>query len=264
MTVHIDERAVVGKNVELGNGVKISPFAVIEDNVTIGSGTSIGPNAFIGANTTLGSDCRIFNGASVGSIAQDLKYRDEDASLIIGDRTQIREFCTINKGTAENNGVTKIGSDCAFLAYNHVAHDCEIGDFFVSSNHLGLAGHVTVGDHVTCGGLVGVHQFVKIGSYSFLGAKTYITMDVVPYSLVGSDGINSYLASHNKIGLERQGFTKEEVSSIKKAFRFLFRKGLSIDEAKAEIASDLDQNDKILDLISFVDSSERGLLRMKK
>jgi UDP-N-acetylglucosamine acyltransferase len=263
MSVEISEKAVVGKNVELGDGVKIAPFAVIEDNVKISNGTTIGANAYIGSNTSIGKDCRIFNGASVGTIAQDLKYRDEDASLTIGDRAIIREFVTINKGTSANNGITKIGNDCALLAYCHVAHDCEVGDFFVASNNLAMAGHTIVGRNVICGGNVSVHQFVKIGDYSFMGAYSYATMDVVPYSLVGMSDGNTFIAGHNKVGLQRNGFSEDDVSAIKKMHRLLFRSGLTLEEAKAKIAEELPQNDVSKRMLDFIDKSQRGLLRTR-
>ena len=263
MSVEISEKAVVGKNVELGNGVKIAPFAVIEDNVQIGEGTTIGASAFVGSNTKIGKNCRIFNGASVGTIAQDLKYRDEDASLEIGDRTIIREFCTLNKGTAANNGITKVGNDCALLAYCHVAHDCVVGDFFIASNNLAIAGHTTIGRNVICGGNVGIHQFTKIGDYSFIGAYSYITMDVVPYSLVGVSDGNAFIAGHNKVGLERNGFSAEDVSAIKKMYKIIFRKGLTLENAKSAIEAELPKNAVSERVLNFIEKSQRGLLRMR-
>ncbi len=264
MSISVDSRAVLGKNVELGEGVTVGPFAVIEDNVTIGSGTIIGANAYIGSNTTLGANCRVFNGASIGTIAQDLKYRDEDAFLTVGDRTQFREFCTINKGTSANNGLTKIGSDSAFLAYCHVGHDCEVGDHFVASNSLALAGHVIVGNHVTCGGFVSVHQFTQIGDHAFLGANTYITMDVVPFSLVSSDGDGAFIAMMNKVGLERRGYSAEDLSVIKKAYKVLFRQGLALAEATSFLSAEFPDSEIVNQLLKFIAGSKRGLTRMKK
>lgn len=264
MSVIVDERAVLGKNVELGDGVVVAPFAVIDDNVTIGAGTRIGSHAFIGSHTTIGEDCKIFNGASVGTIAQDLKYRDEDAFLEIGNRTQIREFCTVNKGTSANNGLTKVGDDCALLAYCHIGHDCEVGNHFVASNNLAMAGHVTTGDHVTCGGNVSVHQFTRFGDYSFIGANQYLTMDVVPYALVGGNGDGAYIASINKVGLERNGFSKEDQSVLKKVYRTLFRKGLSLSDAISTVLADYPENEHVKVLIDFIGKSERGITRMKK
>jgi UDP-N-acetylglucosamine acyltransferase len=263
MSVNISEKAIIGKNVELDDGVTVAAFAVIEDNVKIASGTTIGSFAYIGSNTAIGKNCRIFNGASVGTIAQDLKYRDESASLQIGDNAIIREFVTINKGTAANNGVTKIGNNCALLAYCHVAHDCEVGDFFVASNNLAMAGHTTVGRNVICGGNVSIHQFTTIGDYSFVGANTYITMDVVPYSLVGAANGDSFIAGHNKVGLERNEFSDEDVSEIKKMYKFLFRKGLSLEEAKASIIAEIPQNDISKRILDFLEKSQRGLLRTR-
>ncbi len=264
MSIIVDERAVIGKNVELGEGVTVAPFAVIDDNVTIGAGTSIGSHAFIGSHTTIGEECRIFNGASVGTIAQDLKYREEDAFLKIGNRTQIREFCTLNKGTSANNGLTIVGDDCALLAYCHIGHDCEVGNHFVASNNLAMAGHVITGDHVTCGGNVSVHQFTRIGDYSFLGANQYLTMDVVPYSLVGGNGDGAFIATINKVGLERNGFSKEQLSELKKAYRTIFRKGLALSEALTTISGDFPESDVVKSLVTFIEKSQRGITRMKK
>ena len=263
MSVQISEKAVIGKNLELGTGVQIAPFAVIEDNVQIADGAIIGSYAFIGSNTKIGKDCRIFNGASVGTVAQDLKYRDEAATLEIGDRTIIREFCTLNKGTSANNGITKIGSDCALLAYCHIAHDCEVGDFFVSSNGLAMAGHTTVGRNVICGGNVGIHQFTVIGDYSFIGAYAYVNMDIVPYSLVAIADGSTFIAGHNKVGLERNGFTNEDVSAIKKMYKLLFRSGLTLEDAKAKIVSQMSDDDIRKRMLEFLNKSQRGLLRTR-
>ena len=255
--------AILGKNVELGEGVTIAPYVVIEDNVTIGARTSVGASAFIGSNTTIGEECRIFNGASIGTIAQDLKFRDEECSLVIGNRTQFREFCTINKGTAENNGLTQIGDDCAFLAYGHVAHDCMVGNNVVASNNLALAGHVTVEDHVIFGGFASVHQFTRIGAHAFIGANTFAKMDIVPFSLVGHENGDGFIAGLNKIGLERRGFAKEDISAIKKAYKYLFRSNLNLDEAAALISTELGTAGRVGELLEFIGKSQRGLSRMR-
>ena len=259
----VHSTAIIGKNVTLGDTTVIGPYAVLEDNISVGSGTSIGAHAFIGSNTTIGDDCRIFNGASVGTIAQDLKFKNEECSLIIGNRTQLREFCTINKGTEANNGVTSIGDDCALLAYSHVAHDCVVGNNVVASNNLALAGHVTVEDHVIFGGFASVHQFSRIGAHAFIGANTFVTMDIVPYALVGHHEGNGYIAGINKVGLERRGFIKEDISAIKKAYRTLFRKKLNTHDATALIKGEYGSIDAIENLLTFIAKSERGLTRMK-
>ena len=263
MSAEVSEKAIVGKRAKLGSNVKIAPFAVIEDNAVIGDNTVIGSHAYIASNTTIGKDCRIFNGASVGTIAQDLKYRDEDASLFIGDRAIIREFVTINKGTAANNGVTRIGNDCALLAYCHVAHDCEIGDFFVASNNLAMAGHTTIGRNVICGGNVSIHQFTRIGDYSFIGANSYISMDIIPYSLVGTANGEPFIAGHNKVGLERNGFDAQDISKIKKMYKLLFFRGFSLTEAKERILSEVGQDAVSQRVLDFLEKSQRGLLRVR-
>lgn len=261
MAVDIDARAVIGKNVEFGANVSIAPYVFIEDNVFIGDNTTIGAGAYIGENTTIGRDCKISNNTTVGTIAQDLKYGGEEAFLIIGDRAIIREYCTINRGTVANDGYTRIGDDLALLAYGHVGHDSEIGNKFTASNGLAMAGHVKVGDNVICGGNVSIHQFTSIGSHSFIGANSYVTMDIVPYALVGNDGTSPFISSVNKIGLERRGFSKEELSNLKSAYKILFRSGLTLDEAKKSLNSNEELTKNIL---NFMEISKRGLLRVRK
>jgi UDP-N-acetylglucosamine acyltransferase len=263
MSVEISEKAIIGKNAEFGNNVKIAPFAIIEDNVVIDDYTTIGSHAYIGSHTKIGKNCRIFNGASVGTIAQDLKYRDEDAFLFIGDEVIIREFVTINKGTSANNGITKIGNNCALLAYCHVAHDCEVGDFFVASNNLAMAGHTTIGRNVICGGNVSIHQFTHIGDYSFIGANSYVSMDIVPYSLIGTADGETFVAGHNKVGLERNGFSADDISKIKKIYKLLFFRELSVSEAKKQILNEVGQNTISQRVLDFIEKSQRGLLRVR-
>ncbi|MGM0443094.1 MAG: acyl-ACP--UDP-N-acetylglucosamine O-acyltransferase [Fibrobacterota bacterium] len=264
MSVQIDERAVVDSTAQLGKDVTVGPFAVIEKNTVIGDSTEIGPGARIGANTTLGRECRVFNGASIGTIAQDLKYAGEEAFLEIGDRGIFREFVTVNRGTAANDGYTRIGNDAALLAYCHVGHDCEIGDNFISSNGLAMAGHVTVGDMVICGGNVSVHQFCRIGDHAFIGANKYLTMDAVPYALIAGNALEPAVYGLNRVGLKRRGFTKEDMQALKKAFRILFRSAKTVADALQEIRTDLAGNEHVSRLISFVEQSNRGLIRMNK
>ncbi|MGM0462151.1 MAG: acyl-ACP--UDP-N-acetylglucosamine O-acyltransferase [Fibrobacterota bacterium] len=264
MSSQIDTQAVVHPDSNLGKNVRIGPFAVIEENVYIGDNTVIDSHARIGSNTTIGTDCHIFNGASVGTIAQDLKYSGEESFLEIGDRTIIREFCTINKGTQANKGLTKIGNDCALLAYCHVGHDCLIGDKFISSNGLAVAGHVTIGDQVICGGNVSIHQFSRIGDHAFIGANKYITQDVVPFALIAGDTLTASLYGINSVGLKRRGFSSEDMSTIKKAYKILFRNGHTLEEAQNLLEKTWPGDEIIASLIQFVSKSNRGLLRFKK
>ncbi len=264
MSSNIHESVILGKNVNLGENVTIMPYAVLEDNIQIGDGCTIGAHAQIGSNTTIGSGSTIFNGASVGTIPQDLKYKGEETTLVIGKNAIIREFCTINRGTIEN-GTTKIGDDCAFLAYCHVGHDCEIGNNVVASNQLGMGGHVKVGDYVVFGAEVSIHQFCKIGSYSMLGARSLILKDVIPFSLCakGEAGVER-IVSINKVGLERRGFDETRRRLIKKAYKTLFRSNLTVKDAVEVLKKDYSDNNDILSLIDFVKNSDRGLYNMGK
>lgn len=264
MSSGIHSSAIIGENVTIGDGVVINAYAVLEDNITLEDNVSIGSHAYIGANTSIGEGTTIFNGASVGTIPQDLKYKGEETTLVIGKNCIIREFCTINRGTVEN-GSTVIGDNCALLAYCHVAHDCIIGNNVVISNSLSMAGHVKVGDNVVMGGGVGIHQFCKIGSYAMVGAKSVILKDVVPFSLCakGEAGVERVVGI-NKVGLERHGFDEKRRREIKKAFKALFRQNLPIKEAIAELRQEFSENEDVAFLIEFLESSERGLYNMGK
>ncbi len=259
----IHERAVVSEDAEIGDNVEIGPFAVVEDNVRIMEGTRIGANAYIGWGTTIGRGCDIFNGASVGTIPQDLKFNGEETTLTIGDNNVIREFCTLNRGT-KAAGETKIGSGCTLLAYCHIAHDCILGDNIVISNALAMAGHVQVGSNVTIGGNVSIHQFCRVGDNSFIGARSGVFKDVIPYALLGSQrDAEVRVAGINKVGLERLGFSSERRSMIKKAYRTLFREGLAVSEAVDLLLKEYKDNRDIKLLCDFISSSERGIYRMK-
>ena len=216
MASTIHPSAIIDKSAHIGDAVAIGPYTVIEGDVAIGDGTTIGPHVVIGQYTTIGRQCRIFNGASVGLIPQDMKFKGEKTTLRIGDRTTIREFCTLNRGTAAS-GETVIGNDCLLLAYCHVAHDCVLGDHAIISNNLGMAGHVEVGSYVTIGGVCAFHQFIRIGDYAMIGAFSYVSQDVVPFALTGSDPVR--VADVNKVKLERCGFSPERIQEIKRAFR---------------------------------------------
>jgi UDP-N-acetylglucosamine acyltransferase len=260
MAHSIHPTAIVHPATRLGENVTIGPYTVVEENVTIGDGTSVGPHAIIGEYTIIGRQCRIFHGASVGLIPQDMKFKGEKTVLRIGDRTTIREFCTLNRGTAAR-GETVIGNDCLLLAYCHVAHDCVIGDHVVISNNLAMAGHIEVGNHVTIGGVCAFHQFVRIGDYAMIGAFSYVSQDVVPFALVGSDPVR--VADVNKVKLERCGFSTERIQEIKRAFRTLFRGKLKLDEAILKLAGEFPGNQDVGRIIEFAEKSERGILRMK-
>jgi UDP-N-acetylglucosamine acyltransferase len=261
MATEIHPTAIVDPGAKLGANVSIGPYAIVEHDVAIGDNTSIGSHAIIGAYTILGKENRIFHGAAVGLIPQDLKFSGEKTTLRIGDRNIIREFCTINRGTVAR-GETVIGNDCALLAYCHVAHDCVIGDRLVVSNNLAMAGHVTVGNHVTIGGVCSFHQFTRIGDHVMVQATSYVTQDIIPFALTGTEPVR--VVDVNKIGLERRGFSAERIGNIKRAYRILFREHLRLEEALAKLDESYRGDADIAAIVSFIKGSERGILRMRE
>lgn len=259
MPTQIHPTAIIDPNASLGEGVAVGPYAVIEGDVVIGDATSVGPHAVIYSGARIGRECRIFQGAGLGQIPQDLKFRGEKTVLRIGDRTIVREFCTMNRGTAAR-GETVVGNDCAFLAYCHVGHDCVIGDGVIVSNNLAMAGHVEVGNNVTIGGVCAIHQFVRIGDCAMIQVQSYVTQDVVPYALVGSDPLR--ISGINKVKLERLGYSPERYQTIKRAYRTLFREGLNLKDAIARLNETYPGDADILLLTKFTEASSRGILRM--
>jgi len=260
MVTIIHPTALIDRSAEIGADVLIGPYTVIEGDVVIGNGTKVGPHVMIGEYTSIGRQCNIFNGASVGLIPQDMKFKGEKTCLRIGDRTTIREFCTLNRGTAAR-GETVIGNDCLLLAYCHVAHDCVLGDHVIASNNLGMAGHVEVGSHATIGGMCAIHQFTRIGDYAMIGAFSYVSQDVVPFALTGSDPVR--VVDVNKVKLERCSFSPERIQEIKRAFRVLFRGKLKLEESIGTLAEEFPGNEDVKRIIDFVKNSPRGILRMK-
>jgi len=259
MTTGIHPTAIIEPGVTIGKDVVIGPFTVIEDDVTIGDNCEIGSHVAIAEGTRIGSGCRIFKGAAIGFIPQDKKYSDEKTYTIIGNNTLIREFVTINRGSAAN-GETRIGSDCWIMAYCHIAHDCVIGNNVTISNALGMAGHVTVGNHVTIGGICAFHQFTHIGDYAFIQASSYITQDVLPFALTGADPLR--IADINKIGLERKGFSEERRRIIRRAYKTLFREDRTLEDAINHLMVSYPGNEDIQTIITFINCSTRGLMRM--
>jgi UDP-N-acetylglucosamine acyltransferase len=209
--------------------------------------------------TTLGGGNRVFQFASVGAVPQDLKYAGEDTELVLGDGNLVREFVTLNIGTAGGGGVTRIGNKNLFMAYTHVGHDCQIGDGSVFANCATLAGHVTVDDHVHFGGLAAVHQFTRIGRFAFVSGGAMVAMDVPPYCTVQGD--RAELAGLNTVGLTRGGYTEEQLRRIKDAYRILFRSKLGLNEAIATLKAEYGGHPEIDVMLEFVTSSQRGLTR---
>ena len=259
MPVTIHPSAIVHAKAGIGVNVGIGPYAIIEEDVVIGDGCEIGPYAMIASGTRLGKQCRVFNGASLGTIPQDLKFGEEKTILKIGDHTTIREFCTLNRGT-KATGETVLGSHCLLMAYCHVAHDCRIGDYFIAANSVNLAGHVTIGNHVNSGGIAAVVQFRTVGDHSFIGAFSLIVKDVVPFAKVAAAPMR--IVGVNKVGLERSGFDENRRRQISRAYKVLFRSGLTCQDAVARLAREFPGNPDVESIIAFARKSSYGLLRM--
>ena len=257
MNNNIHPTAIVDSGAVIGEDVTIGPYAVIEDNVVIGSGTVIYGGAYIAYGCRIGKDVKIFPNTVIGTVPQDLKFGGEETTLEIGDRTVIREFATLNRGTAAR-GKTLIGSDCLLMSYSHVAHDCILGNNSILANSATLAGHVTVEDWVIIGGLVPVHQFVKIGCHVMIGGGWRVPKDVPPYVIAAGDPLKPI--DINKIGLSRRGFSVETLSQLKKAYKLLFRSKKNLTESLKDLNEMGDLGPEVEHLKQFIQTSERGVI----
>ena len=257
----IDSRAIVSKNAKIADDVTIAPYAVIGDNVEIASGSSVGSHAIIEGRTKIGKNNQIFQFASIGTIPQDLKYKGEDTSLEIGDDNIFREFCTVNLGTEQGGGITKIGNNNLVMNYVHIAHDCIIGNNVVLSNYTGLAGHVVVGDHVIFGGFAKVAQFTKLGAYSFLVANVDVGKDILPYVIVGGSVDHVKLYGLNLIGLKRHGFSESVIQNLKTAYNIILRSNLTAQQAILELEKMVKDCVEIQLFVDMLKQSKRGIMR---
>jgi len=255
----IHETAIVHPKAEVGENVEIGAYSIVRENVTIGSRTKIGPHVVIDPYVDIGSDCRIFQFAAIGAEPQDLKFSGEKTFVKIGSGNVIREFVTIHRGTADGSGVTEIGEDNLIMAYSHIAHDCKLGRRIVLSNNATLAGHITIGDYSVIGGLVAIHQFVRVGNFAFIGGKSAVVKDIPPYMIAAGD--RAKLHGLNVVGLKRQGFSNNTLAMLKKAYRLVFRIGLTLNEAIERVAAEVEQVPEVVHLIEFIKSSERGITR---
>ncbi len=261
VTANIHETAVVAPGAKIAAGVEIGPYSVIGENVEIDEGTKIGPHVVIHGWTQIGKDCRIFQGASIGEEPQDLKFRGEKSYTIIGDRTTIREGATIHRATGEGEE-TRVGNDCLLMALTHVAHNCVVGNHVIMSNLASLAGHVVVEDRAVIGGMAGVHQFVKIGRNAMVGGMSKLTQDVVPYTIV--DGQPAKVVGLNAVGISRAGIKLEARRNIKKAYKLLYRSGLSLQQAIAVIEQEVDSCEEVEHFLRFLRNTERGICRERR
>lgn len=256
----IHTTAVVDPLARIGGDVTIGAFTLVGADVEIGDGTVIGPHCILQGPTHIGRDNRIAGHAAIGGDPQDKKYHGERVDLLIGDRNSIREFVTINRGTSDGGGSTRIGDDNWLLAYTHVAHDCRIGNHCVFSNNATLAGHVEIGDHVILSGFVGVHQFCRIGAHAFIGMGAFVNGDVPPFVMVAQEGYGRPRGVNTE-GLKRRGFDKDRVAAIRRAYRALYMSGTNLDEAKARLSELAGESEDVSALLDFIERGERPLLR---
>jgi UDP-N-acetylglucosamine acyltransferase len=258
----IHPTAIVHPQAKLGPRVSLGAYSIVEDGVSIGEGTRIEPFARIQGPSVIGADNHIHSHSCIGGPPQDMKYSGEPTVLEIGDQNVIREYVTIHRGTVGGGRVTRMGSRCLIMAYAHVAHDCILGDEVILANAATLAGHVTVHNKAVVGGLSAVHQFVHIGESAYIGGMTGVSQDVPPFMLVA--GERGWLHGLNVIGLRRQGFTRDEVSLLKRAYQLIWRSGLRREDALLRVRQELDlSNPRLSQLIEFVESSTRGVISPK-
>lgn len=258
-TAQIHPSSVVEDGAIIGENVKVGPFCYIDSKVQIGEGTELLSHVVVKGPTRIGKQNRIFQFASIGEECQDLKYKGEDTELIIGDRNTIRESVTMHRGTIQDGGITRVGNDNLFMINAHVAHDCNIGDKCIFANNATLAGHVTVGDFAIIGGMSAIHQFCYIGEHCMLGGGSIVVQDVPPY--VMAQGNHCAPFGVNIEGLKRRGFEKKSIHAIRRAYKSLYRNGLTLEQAKEEIAQEANEYQVLDTLMQFLNQSQRGIIR---
>jgi UDP-N-acetylglucosamine acyltransferase len=255
----IDPRAIIDPAARLGSDVSVGPFSVIGADVEIGDRCWIGPHVVINGPCRIGSDNRIYQFASIGEAPQDLKYAGEPTRLEIGERNVIREYVTLNRGTPHGIGVTRVGSDSLFMAYCHIAHDCEIGDRVVFANGASLAGHVTIGYHAILGGFAMIHQYCRVGEHSFCGMGSAIAKDVLPFTKVS--GHPAHPHGINAEGLRRRGFSAARIHAIRSHYKLIYRTGLRLEEALVQLDAASDEDVDARHLAGFIRAAKRSILR---
>jgi len=248
--------AIIDPDAELGQGVVVGPWTVIGPRVKVGDGTRIGSHVLIERDTTVGADCHLHQGAVLGTDPQDLKYRGEETVLVVGDRTVIREYATLNRGTADLRR-TVVGDDCLLMAYSHIAHDCQIGNNVVIANAVNMGGHVFIEDWATVGGLTAVHQFVRIGAHAFVGGASRTSQDVPPYTKAAGSPCKLY--GLNTVGLDRRGFSAEVRQALKKAYRTVFQPSLPLSQGLEAAEAGAGDFPEVRHFLSFIRNSERGV-----
>lgn len=256
----IHPTAIIDSAAHIDAGVSIGAYSIIGADVEIGAGTTIGPHVVIEGPTRIGRDNRITRFASIGGDAQDKKFAGERSELVIGDRNLIREYVTINRGTSEGGGVTRIGHDNWLLAYVHIAHDCQVGNHTVFSSYAGLAGHVEVGDRTIFSSYAGAHQFCKIGAYAFIGVSCIVHGNVPPFVIMSKDHAgHGRPRAVNSLGLKRHGFDAMRIAAIKRAFRTIYIADLTLEQAKAELAKQAKGNPDVSAMLALIEGDGRRL-----
>jgi UDP-N-acetylglucosamine acyltransferase len=259
MTAQIDPRAAVSPKAKLGNNVTIGPFTVVEDGAEIGDGTSVGATALIATGARIGKECKIHHGAVIGHAPQDLKYANEPSVCEIGDRTVVREFAALHRGTGEG-GRTVIGTDCFLMGYVHIAHDCIVGNQVIMANAAMIAGHSVVEDWVIIGGITPVHQFTRIGCHAMIGGGVRVPKDVPPYCLASNHPL--VFEGLNSIGLRRRGFSRETIDALDRTYHLIYRSGKNVTQALEHIAGEpaLMAFPEVAHVVEFIRASKRGII----
>lgn len=260
MTIH--QTAVVDPLAQIHDTVEIGPYAIIQGRVVIGEGTVVDAHASISGPTTIGSRNKIGSFTSIGAPPQDIHYKGEPTELVIGDDNQIREYVSIHRGTIAGKGKTVVGNSNMIMAYCHIAHDCIIGNSVVLANAVTLAGHVEVGDHVNLGGVVGVHQFCRIGTFSYVGGLSGIGLDVPPFVIISGIRSRMRISGINKIGMRRNGMSRESIENLEKAFKIIFRSPqLLLKDALVKVQEEIPDSPEVEILIQFFQTSKRGVIK---
>jgi UDP-N-acetylglucosamine acyltransferase len=258
MTIH--KTAVISKEASIDDGVEIGAYAVIDGNVVIGAGSTVAPHAVVSGPTIIGKNNAISSFTSIGAPPQDLSYKGEPTKLIIGDNNYIREYVSIHRGTVSGKGQTVIGNDNLLMAYVHIAHDCIIGNNVVMANAATLAGHVEIADRASLGGLVAIHQFCRVGESSYIGGLSGLSLDVPPFVIVAGTRNQMRIAGLNKIGLRRNGYNKEDIKMLNKAFKIIFRSpDLLLKDALERVRTEMEHTELIKALLDFIATSKRGV-----
>ena len=256
----IHSTAIVHKDAEIGEDVHIGPYCIVEEKVQVGKGTRLVSHVVLQKGTQIGENCTVSPFASLGGPPQDISYKEEETTLVVGNNNVIKEYVTMNRGTEHGNGITSVGNNNFIMAYAHIAHDCKVGNNVIMANCATLAGHVEIADFVIFGGLCAVHQFCRIGKYAFISGVTGVPKDVPPFMIAAGDRAKLY--GLNVVGLERRGFAKEDITQLKKAYRIIFRSSLPLSTSLRIVQEEISgEHQYVNDLIEFIKSSKRGICR---